>query len=106
MRGHHEIVKLLLKDQRVDPSDKRNEAIEFACEYQHYEVVELLLKDKRVNPFDRMACKDGHLNIVELILNGCRKEENRTMMEGLHEASKKGRLEIVRLLLRHVVVDI
>jgi hypothetical protein len=43
-------VKLLMKDERVDPSAQSNAAIRYASENGHSLVVELLLKDKRVDP--------------------------------------------------------
>lgn len=42
------MVKLLLQDERVDPSDVENLAIKEATENGHKEVVKLLLQDKRV----------------------------------------------------------
>ena len=46
--GYIEIVKILLQDNRVDPSDRNNYAIQCAMENGHIEIVKLLLKDKRV----------------------------------------------------------
>jgi len=46
--GHLEIVKMLLKDDRVDPSDLDNFAVYKAAIYSENEITKLLLKDKRV----------------------------------------------------------
>ena len=46
--GHSEVVKLLLQDPRVDPSDDDNYAILLASDNGHSEVVKLLLQDERV----------------------------------------------------------
>ena len=46
--GHLDIVKLLLNDSRVDPSDRNNYAIRIASQYGHTEIVKLLLNDSRV----------------------------------------------------------
>jgi len=46
--GNIEIVKLLLKDERVDPSDLTG--FMWALESNHFDIMKLLLKDKRVNP--------------------------------------------------------
>lgn len=46
--GHLEIVRLLLDDKRVDPTDRDNDAIWSAYENGHVDVVKLLLKDERV----------------------------------------------------------
>ena len=48
MNGHIEIVRLLLKDGRVDPSDLNNWAIREASIYGHTDIVKLLLDDPRV----------------------------------------------------------
>ena len=45
-------VEILLKDKRVDPSDKNNQAIRFASYYGNPRIVKLLLKDSRVDPSD------------------------------------------------------
>src|SRR3989304_5945772 len=47
-----EVVKLLLQDPKVDPSDQNNYAIRLASRKGHVEVVKLLLQDSRVNPSD------------------------------------------------------
>jgi ankyrin repeat protein len=44
-KEHLEIVELLLKDKRVDPSDNNNYLIRWASINGHLEIVELLLKD-------------------------------------------------------------
>jgi hypothetical protein len=50
--GHVEVVRLLLNDARVDPSDINNEAIRLASQNGHVEVVKLILNDPRVDPSD------------------------------------------------------
>jgi len=71
--GHIDILKLLLKDKRVDPSGDNNWAIRFASENGKYESVKLLLKDKRVDPSAcsndaiSYALKRKHLVIVDLL---------------------------------------
>ena len=47
--NHIDIVKLLLQDTRVDPSDRDNYAIRRTSEKGHVEVVKLLLQDPRVD---------------------------------------------------------
>jgi hypothetical protein len=51
LNGHLEVVKLLLKDNRVDPSSSDCEALYSADFYQYHEIVDLLWKDKRVKQF-------------------------------------------------------
>jgi hypothetical protein len=49
-------VKLLLADERVDPSANDNYAIRFAAKNGHKEVVKILLADERIDPSaDRLA---------------------------------------------------
>jgi hypothetical protein len=48
--GHFDVVKLLLEQQNVDPSDYNNEAIVWAVRNNHIDVVKLLIADPRVDP--------------------------------------------------------
>jgi ankyrin repeat protein len=48
--GRTDVVRLLLNDNRVDPSAGNNNAIFFASCRGHIEVVQLLLSDNRVDP--------------------------------------------------------
>jgi hypothetical protein len=69
------VVRLLLSDERVDPSADTNYAIQVASENGHVEVVRLLLSDERVDPSDgkngaiRCASKNGHIEVVKLLLS-------------------------------------
>jgi ankyrin repeat protein len=69
-----DIVKELMKDERVDPSDKNNWAIRYASEKGHLDMVKELMKDKRVDPSDRnnwairYASDWGHLDVVKELL--------------------------------------
>jgi ankyrin repeat protein len=47
--GDFEVIKLLLNDPRVDPS---NGPMRWASRNEHFEVVKLLLNDPRVDPSD------------------------------------------------------
>jgi hypothetical protein len=47
--GHKEIVEMLLKDNRVDPSADGSCALRNASLNGHKEIVEILLKDNRVD---------------------------------------------------------
>jgi ankyrin repeat protein len=49
-RGFIEVVVLILKDGRIDPSFDNNEAFIEACKQSNLRIVELLLNDKRVDP--------------------------------------------------------
>lgn len=47
--GHVDIVRLLLKDSRANPTMDNYSCITTAMYMQHYDVVQVLLEDKRVN---------------------------------------------------------
>jgi ankyrin repeat protein len=46
--GHTEVVKLLLEDERVDPSTNKNWAIRQAYKREYINVIKLLLKHSKV----------------------------------------------------------
>ena len=76
------IVKILLKDERVDPSDQNNDAIQWASNNGYYKIVKLLLKDKRVNPsvhnnfVIKTASENGCYKVVKLLLKDKRIDKN------------------------------
>lgn len=71
--GYAEIVAILLKDKRVDPTAQLNCAIGVASEYGYLDVVEILLNHPSVNPSDNdnyailHSIKNRHHNITELL---------------------------------------
>src|SRR6185503_9095679 len=71
-KGHIDIVRLLLEDTRVDPSEFDNQALYNACSYHHLKVVKLLLTDPRVDPSTQnnlaLSCAAGCIKIVEFLL--------------------------------------
>jgi ankyrin repeat protein len=82
--GHLEIVKLLLKDKRVNPAAEYNFAIRWASKHNHIEIVKLLLKDKRVNPAAEnnralfWAAENQNKDMVKLLL-----QDKRVLSEDL-----------------------
>ena len=106
-------VKLLLRDQRVDPSDNENEAIIEASMYGHWKVVKLLLQDTRVDPSDSQnnaiieASRNGHLEVVKLLLHDSRVAPSDQDNEAIIEASENGHWDVVKLLNNdsRVVID-
>lgn len=74
------LVKLLLRDPRVDPSANNNAAIKYASNNGNYHIVRTLIQDPRVDPSDN--------NNAAII-----------------EASLYGRLRVVKLLLKDPRVD-
>lgn len=109
MRGHIDIVKLLLKDKRVNPND--NVVIRFASAKGYLDIVNLLLEDPRVDPSLYImnvspssgligACKKGHLNIVIRLLQDPRIDPSQRHQLALYTASSYGHPEIVNYLLQ------
>lgn len=68
------IVKMLLKNNRVNPGGYENTALRKACKCGHTEIVKLLLEDTRVNPEDyyndaiNSATDNNHIEIVKLLI--------------------------------------
>jgi len=79
-RGNTKILKMFLKDNRIDPSELNNRAIRMAAKFGNLGAVKLLLKDSRVDPSDRdpftgnyndalnSAYEEGHTDIVKFLL--------------------------------------
>jgi hypothetical protein len=98
--GFIDIVKLILKDKKVNTSNAMSEAAFF----NQYNIVQLLLKDKRTDPNWeestplRLVCQKGLLNIVQLLLKD--KRVNPTLAENgaIRLANQDNHLDIVDLL--------
>jgi len=88
-KGHIEVVKLLVSNQKVDinyANNGRETSLNIACKRGHIEIVKLLLNDQRVDvnkadnggitPF-HSACRNGHLEIVKLFINDQRVDVNK-----------------------------
>jgi hypothetical protein len=73
-KGRSDLVKLLLTDNRIDPSVDDQLPIRRASWQGHPEVVKLLLADKRVDPSAedqyaiQFASENGHVEVVKLLL--------------------------------------
>ena len=69
--GHIDIVKLLLKDDRVNI--EHNYSFELAAEYGHINLISLFLEkditdpSKEANQAIYLAHKEGHFNIADLL---------------------------------------
>ena len=83
LKGHFNVVKLLLEDKRINPAYDNNLGIKCASHNGHFNVVKLLLEDKRINPADtnncaiRWASKNGHFNVIKRQL--CCQRNNRVI---------------------------
>ena len=106
--GHDKVVRLLLADPRVDPSD--SDIIKFASKNGHSTVVELLLEDPRVDPSVDynlslgLAAQNGHFDVVKLLLSSPLFNPNLidTFEEALYAAST---IKIVELILDYLKKD-
>jgi ankyrin repeat protein len=109
--GCTEAVRLLLSDNRVDPSDDGNCAIKLASRNGHVEVVRLLLSDNRVDPSAgnnyaiQSASYKGCIEVVQLLLSDNRVDPSDDDNCAIRWASSKGHDEVVQLLLSDNRVD-
>ncbi len=109
--GFIDIVKRLLQDKRVDPSDDNNYAIKAASGKGFSDIVKFLLQDKRVDPSDdnnfaiEVASERGFTDIVELLLQDNRVDPSDDNNGALKIACLKRRTDIIKLLLKDKRVD-
>lgn len=74
IEGHLEMVKLILKDGRIEPSYDSSRCLVEACKFGHKDVVCVLLEDGRVDVLEDdskalyKASKYRHYEIVEILL--------------------------------------
>lgn len=100
--GQKEIVKLLLNDPRVDPSDQNNKAI---MQSSDEEIIKMLLNDPRVDPSDQNnrlfidMCSKGYTEIVKLLLDDERINPSAQNNGAIMEACWYGRSDVIELLL-------
>ncbi len=109
--GFDAVVRLLLRDPRVDPSAQDNAAIRWASERGHVDVVQLLLADPRADPSVRnhqairMASEGGYDAIVGMLLEDPRLDPSALTNIAIRMVSQQGCVEVVRLLLADPRVD-
>ncbi len=98
-------VKKLLKDPRVDPSARNNDAVVVAVYKGNEEIVELLLQDPRVDPAANdsasiiMAALHGGADIVKLLLRDSRIDPSAHYNEAVYEALSEGYINVVIALI-------
>lgn len=99
--NHYKLCKILLDDERVDPTFKKNIALRHATTNNNIRVVELLLKDKRIEPGHciRYAAYGGFLEIVNCLLQDPRVDPSADNNIAIRYATERNHIEIVKLLL-------
>ena len=104
--GYVEVVKLLLQNNCVDPSNCSDYIIREASRNGHVEVVKFLLQDNRVDPSDSIgiASENGNIEVVKLLLQDDRVDPSRDDNYALIMASAYDYVEVVELLLQDVRV--
>lgn len=76
--NHHDIIKLMLKDSRVDPCRNNNFALKTAATYGFVEILEILLQDARINinvddsSVIKKAAKHNHPEIIKVLLKNAK----------------------------------
>lgn len=115
--GFADVVRLLLTDDRVDPSIFYNEPVQLASEYGHADVVQILLEDSRVDPAYicnaalQYACENSHLDVIRILLADSRTDPSAQCYASIEKACKawqigKGSRLIVQLLVYDHRIDI
>ena len=100
------IVKMLLVDQKIDPSTNDNHAIRFSAVNGRTDVVRLLIEDPRVNPSAnsneaiRRATRNGHTETVKVLLADPRVDPSADNNEAIRYVAGKGYTKIVAMLLQ------
>lgn len=117
MHGYADIVKLLLRDERVRRVGENihNELLLVACDHNKKDVVKVLLEDPQVDPAykNNKAIIRAILSPIErhdygtiiLLLTDERVDPSDRNNEAIIIASRRGDIEVIRLLLQDPRVD-
>ncbi|KAJ3270361.1 hypothetical protein HDV01_007886 [Terramyces sp. JEL0728] len=103
-KGYLDIVKLLVKDQRVDIHSQSNYSLCWAARKGHFEIVKLLVENG-ADPSDndnfaiKHSCRNGHYEIVKLLLQDSRVDKHAENDYCTAWAHEKGFEEIIQLLM-------
>lgn len=104
-KGNLDIAKLIIEDERTDPSVSNSNAIQIACNLGYTSIVELLLKDERIDPTYNDNCitfasNKGYYDIIKLLINDKRMiANNYNYYNEINNAAKKGYTDIFKLLI-------
>lgn len=111
-QGHIDVMNLLLRDSRIDPSANNNEAFLDAVTFGHVAMVELLLKDPRVDPSDQdntaisRAALRRYLDIVQMLMDDPRVDPSARCNAALNKAVSTKNHDMIALLLTDPRVNI
>ena len=108
------VVRLLLDDPRVNPVDHNCKAIRVASENGNADTLMMLLADDRVRAdlsvdTDRallLACKNGHLEVVRVLLENGRANPAVICGPATCLAQKNGHTDVAELLDAHVLGEL
>lgn len=108
--GYFDLVKELLQNPKINPSDSKNWAIKAAIKNGHLKVVKELLKNNQIDPDIsqtlNLAVKYGHYQIAKELLNSKRLTVSDTRYhEPIYFAAKNNRVKIMKLLLDDTRLD-
>lgn len=104
--GCTDVVRVLLRDLRVDPSADNSAALRWAATRGHSSIVRILLKDGRSDPSAvqseglRHAALRGHTEVVRLFLEDGRADPLAESESAMRVAIDGGHIEVVNLLIR------
>ncbi len=94
-KDNHKILRLLLSDARVDPSENDNKALRIAFENRHWDIVDILLDDGRVEQSKARAPTGPSID-NNILIRSASEEEN---TETLNLLLDDGRIDIVTKML-------
>lgn len=103
--GYTELVRKLLKDDRVNPAERNNHALYLCAKYGQAGVARVLLADSRVDPAAlnnfavRWAACEGWAGVVRVLLADPRVDPSTVNNEAARMSARRGFAEVLRLLL-------
>lgn len=111
IKGHVEMVKLLLADKRIEPTLLNNLIFRSAVLHDNYEIAKLLLTNPKIDPSDYnndaiyTACSINNQNMIKLLLTDSRVDPN-IRPDKITEIYNKGNIEIIKLFIKNPKFDL
>ncbi|PRP78975.1 putative ankyrin repeat protein [Planoprotostelium fungivorum] len=110
-KGYTRMLRILMRQPKVNVTTKNNTPIRIASREGHDEIVRLLLKNERVDPSSwanqaiRQAASRGHVRVVQRLLAHPMVDPSAQRSYALREACSNGHLQIVEDIIRHGKAD-